>query len=117
MSAMWPRRISVRLIWTFQDFGRIQECVRVRCSNPKGVALGGRRGVALVYSVLSAFVLFGMVGLAIDGAAAYLLKLKLSQAVDAAVLAGARSLSRGADVNSQREFAMFFVYLTVIGSR
>ena len=65
-----------------------------------------RRGFALVYCAILSFVIFGMVGLAIDGGSAYLVKLKLSQASDSAVLAGARSLSVDRDVNSQAATAI-----------
>jgi Flp pilus assembly protein TadG len=61
-----------------------------------------QKGVALVLCALMLLVLAPMVGLAIDGGVAYLLRTKLSAAVDAAVLAGARSLSTGADLQSQR---------------
>lgn len=64
------------------------------------------RGVALVLATLTLFVFVPMVGLAIDGGIAYLLKSKLSQAVDAACLAGARSLNRGADISSQQANAV-----------
>ena len=70
-----------------------------RSSNP-------RRGFALVYCALLSLVLCGMVGLAVDGSATYLIRLKLSQASDAAVLAGARSLSVDGDVNSQAATAI-----------
>ncbi len=60
-----------------------------------------RRGVAIVYTTLTLLVFLPMVGLAIDGAILYFLKLRLQQAVDAGVLAGARSLSRGEDIASQ----------------
>ncbi|MCU0246546.1 MAG: VWA domain-containing protein [Bryobacter sp.] len=65
-----------------------------------------RRGVALVLTTLLLFVIGPVVGLAIDVGIVYLLKLRLSQAADAACLAGARSLSRGADIASQRASAI-----------
>lgn len=65
-----------------------------------------RGGFALVYCALLSFVLFGMCGLAIDGTSAYIVRLRLSQAADAAVLAGARSLSLDKDVNSQAATAI-----------
>jgi Flp pilus assembly protein TadG len=43
----------------------------------------------------------GMIGLGIDVGIMYFLKARLSQAADAAALSGARSLARGADINSQ----------------
>jgi Flp pilus assembly protein TadG len=60
-----------------------------------------QKGVALVLGALMLLVLVPMIGLGIDGGVAYLLRTKLSAAVDAAVLAGARSLSAGADIQSQ----------------
>ncbi len=60
-----------------------------------------RRGVAIVYTTLTLLVFLPMIGLAIDGGILYFLKLRLQQAVDAGVLAGARSLSRGEDIASQ----------------
>jgi len=60
-----------------------------------------QKGVALVLSALMLLVLVPMIGLGVDGGVAYLLRAKLSAAVDAAVLAGARSLSRGVDLQSQ----------------
>jgi Flp pilus assembly protein TadG len=56
----------------------------------------GRRGVALVLSALLCLAFIPVVGLAIDGSIAYLMRLKLSTALDAAVVAGARSLNIGA---------------------
>ena len=56
-------------------------------------------------SLLTAVVLLPMVGLAVDGSVLYLIKAKLSKAVDAAALAGARSLSVGMDINSQTDSA------------
>jgi Flp pilus assembly protein TadG len=63
----------------------------------------GRRGVALVLSALLCLAFIPMVGLAIDGSIAYLMRLKVSTALDAAVVAGARSLNTGA--NPQAESA------------
>ncbi len=62
---------------------------------------GRRRGVALILTTLTLIVFGPMVGLAVDVGILYLLKAKLSQAVDAACLAGARSLARGATLESQ----------------
>ena len=64
-----------------------------------------RRGVALILMVMCILVVAGFVGLAIDGGIMYMLKARLSQAVDAGALAGARSLSRGADVSTQAQSA------------
>ena len=46
-------------------------------------------------------VLIPIVGLGIDGATLYAIRMRMSQAVDAAALAGARSLNAGQDLNSQ----------------
>src|SRR5436309_13537158 len=61
-----------------------------------------RRGAALAITGLALVVILPMIGLGIDGATLYLIRARLSQAADAAALAGARSLSRGSDINSQR---------------
>ena len=60
-----------------------------------------RRGFVLILLALVLVALVGMVGLAVDLGVAYFLKARLSQAADAASLAGARSLSRGADIGTQ----------------
>jgi len=65
-----------------------------------------RRGVALILTTLTLIVFGPMVGLAVDVGILYLLKAKLSQAVDAACLAGARSLARGATLESQQANAI-----------
>jgi len=61
-----------------------------------------RRGAALLATGLSLIAIIPAIGLAIDGATLYAVRVRLSQAVDASVLAGARSLSSGADIGSQR---------------
>ena len=61
----------------------------------------GEKGVAIVLATFTIIMLGGLIGLAIDGGIAFFLKARLGQAMDAASLAGARSLSRGTDVNSQ----------------
>ncbi len=60
-----------------------------------------RRGVAVLLMSLTLVFVIGMVGLGTDMGLAYLLKARLSQAVDAGALAGARSLARGQDLASQ----------------
>ena len=65
-----------------------------------------KRGVSLV---IFAFLLIGLVpavGLAVDLAILYIAQTKLSTAVDAAVLAAARGLSRGNDSASQQSNAV-----------
>jgi Flp pilus assembly protein TadG len=60
-----------------------------------------QRGAALLATGLAMIVIVPAIGLGIDGAALYAVRARLSQAVDASVLAGARSLSSGADISSQ----------------
>jgi len=60
-----------------------------------------QRGVILIMLTLTLMVIVPMAGLAFDVGLLYLIRTKLSAAVDAAVLAGARSLSRGLDLSSQ----------------
>ncbi len=64
-----------------------------------------QRGVILIMLTLTLMVIVPMAGLAFDVGLLYLIRTKLSAAVDAAVLAGARSLSRGLDLSSQIESA------------
>lgn len=61
-----------------------------------------QRGVALItLTVMMTAVLIPLVGLAIDGGILFMTKAKLQLAVDAAALAGGRSLSVGLDLASQ----------------
>lgn len=60
------------------------------------------RGAVLVLVAVSMVVLLGIGGLALDSGRGYLTKARLARAVDAAVLAGARSLRLGEDVARQR---------------
>jgi Flp pilus assembly protein TadG len=77
--------------------------------NPELPRNGSRhrsRGVVVVMlSLMVATVLLPLVGLAIDGSILYLVQARLSAAVDAAALAGARSLSVGLDLASQTSSA------------
>jgi Flp pilus assembly protein TadG len=66
----------------------------------------GRRGVALVLSALLCLAFIPMVGLAIDGSIAYLMRLKVSTALDAAVVAGTRSLNVGANPTAESQNAV-----------
>jgi Flp pilus assembly protein TadG len=61
----------------------------------------GRKGITLVLAGLLAGVTLPLVGLAIDASLLYVVRTELSSAVDAAALAGARSLNRGMDLASQ----------------
>jgi Flp pilus assembly protein TadG len=61
----------------------------------------GRKGITLVVAGLLVGVTLPLVGLAIDASLLYVVRTELSSAVDAAALAGARSLNRGMDLDSQ----------------
>jgi Flp pilus assembly protein TadG len=67
---------------------------------------GERSGVGLVLSALLCLAFVPMVGLAIDGSIAYMMRLKVSTALDAAVSAGARSLNIGATQAAQSASAI-----------
>ncbi len=63
-------------------------------------------GVAMIMlTAMVATVLIPTVGLAIDGTILWMIKVKLVAAADAAALAGARSLSSGMNMNSQKAAA------------
>ncbi len=64
-----------------------------------------RRGIALLLTAGMVTAIVPVVGLAIDASLLYAIKGKLSSAVDSGALAGARSLSRGVDLGSQRDSA------------
>src|SRR5271165_1208055 len=65
-----------------------------------------RRGAALVLAALFCLALIPMIGIAVDGTTAYLMRAELSTALDAAVLGGARSLNLGTDVKAQAASAI-----------
>ena len=60
------------------------------------------KGISILVVTLTLMVIVPMVGLAVDLSMMYLIRTKLLSATDAAVLAGARALSQGADATSQR---------------
>ena len=60
-----------------------------------------RSGSALVLAALFCLVLIPMLGLAIDGTNVYMMRSQIANALDAAVLAGNRSLGLGNDIASQ----------------
>src|ERR1700704_5533704 len=67
-----------------------------------GPMRSGQRGIAIItLTVMMTAVLIPLVGLAIDGGILFMTKAKLQLAVDAAALAGGRSLSVGLDLASQ----------------
>jgi Flp pilus assembly protein TadG len=62
----------------------------------------GERGAALLlFIVLTLLVVLPLIGLAIDGGIAYFAQSRITSAVDAAALAGARSLNVGEEFNPQ----------------
>ncbi len=61
-----------------------------------------RRGISVITVTLALCVIIPLVGLGVDLSILYLIKAKLLAAADAAVLAGARALSQGADAAAQR---------------
>jgi Flp pilus assembly protein TadG len=63
------------------------------------------RGIALVITTVSLFVVFPVVGLAVDAGFLFAVRAKLSAAVDAAAVAAARSLSKGLTMSEQAEAA------------
>jgi Flp pilus assembly protein TadG len=70
-----------------------------------GIRRWHSRGVTLILTVAVMGVLIPLAGLAIDASLLYAIKAKLQAAVDAASLAGARSLNRGLDLASQADNA------------
>ncbi len=76
--------------------------MRYRFFSRLAVSRKSERGAALVlFTIMLALVLLPMIGLAIDGSAAYLAHERLVAATDAAALAGARSLNVGESIDSQ----------------
>jgi len=61
--------------------------------------LAGQRGAVAIYFGLSALVFVGVAGLAVDAARGYLIKARLSEAIDAAALAGGKALQNDTDQN------------------
>jgi Flp pilus assembly protein TadG len=68
--------------------------------------LSDERGTVLVMVALSLTALVGMAGLAIDSGQAYVVRAQLSRAVDAAALAGARTIRQGEDVAHAHAIAL-----------
>jgi len=63
------------------------------------------RGIAVLFSAALMFFTIGSVGLAVDGGMAYLVKARVSAAVDSASLGAARGLNLGASVDEANQFA------------
>ncbi|MFC7688883.1 pilus assembly protein TadG-related protein [Paeniroseomonas aquatica] len=68
----------------------------------------GRRGAVALLTALLAVPLVGLVGIATDGARAWLLKSRLYTALDAAALAGARNFGLPASQRDAEVAAMFW---------
>src|ERR1700690_2829706 len=64
-----------------------------------------RKGIAVILTTLSRFVIVPLVGLGIDVSPLYIARAKLDEAADAAALAGARALSQGSDSATQKSNA------------
>jgi Flp pilus assembly protein TadG len=71
-----------------------------------GRRLADRRGAVLAFVGIIMVVLLGMAGLALDSARGYVARSRLSRAVDAAALAGARALRQGQDTARQRALTL-----------
>src|ERR1700743_3436921 len=61
--------------------------------------LGHEQGSVAIYFGLSAIVFVGVAGLAVDAARGYLIKARLSEAIDPAALAGGKALQNDSDTN------------------
>ena len=67
----------------------------------KQISSRRRQGIALLLFTVMSIVIFPMVGLSLETGLLYVIRTRLSAAGDAAAVAGARSLSRGASLSSQ----------------
>ena len=68
-----------------------------------------KKGSAVVFVATSIFVLVAAAGLAFDAGRGYLIKARLSQAVDSAALAGGRSLTIGGGGDYEAQINKYFV--------
>jgi Flp pilus assembly protein TadG len=80
--------------------------LRVERVRNRQVAVWRERGVILIILTLAFSLIVPLIGLAFDCGMLYLVRTRLSAAVDAAVLAGGRSLNRGQDIASQEANAI-----------
>jgi len=64
--------------------------------------LRGEGGAIAIYFGLSAIVFVGIAGLAVDAARGYLVKARLSEAIDAAALAGGKALQSSSNTDSTK---------------
>jgi len=72
------------------EFGRYRQFLR------------GQQGAVAIYFGLSAIVFVGVAGLAVDAARGYLVKARLSEAIDAAALAGGKALQTANDPSNNK---------------
>jgi Flp pilus assembly protein TadG len=70
--------------------------------------LRSERGAVAIYFGLSAIVFIGVAGLAVDAARGYLVKARLSEAIDAAALAGGKALQTGNNAQVIADAQAFF---------
>jgi Flp pilus assembly protein TadG len=95
------RRLSQLRILGFLIANAGEKIVSVRTASKKS-----QSGQAIVmFTLMISSVLIPMVGLAIDGGRGYLVRLKLSSAVDGGALAAARLLGAGANASLQLTYA------------
>ncbi len=73
-----------------------------------------RSGAMLVLAGLCCLILIPMIGLAVDGANVYLMRNQISTALNAAALAGLRSVSLGTDISSQSASANNVAQMTFL---
>jgi Flp pilus assembly protein TadG len=84
------RRVASQLKSRLGAFG-----TGIKRRNGAGRFLRSDKGAVAIYFGLSAIVFVGVAGLAVDAARGYLLKARLSEAIDAAALAGGKALPTG----------------------
>src|ERR1700759_3332953 len=80
----------------------LKSCVPASGSQGRGAKrfLLSERGSVAIYFGLSAIVFVGVAGLAVDAARGYLVKARLSEAIDAAALAGGKALQNSSANNA-----------------
>src|ERR1700754_746870 len=93
--------MSLRRLGTFLNscLGRPDRADRAIRGPEDRRFLLNERGSVAIYFGLSALVFVGVAGLAVDAARGYLIKARLSEAIDAAALAGGKALQNDTDQN------------------
>jgi len=89
------------------SLSRIASLLKTRLSwaagfRPRRDFLRGEKGAVAIYFGLSAIVFIGVAGLAVDAARGYLVKARLSEAIDAAALAGGKALQTANDPQNNK---------------